>query len=129
MDRMYEGYRYRDRQDAYVANMNTYHCGTSMIANMVDQGFFVEPFNAPAFFEYIKNLEKMRLISDIDWERYQKELLHERVLFYRALHGNIADATIRIGASRAYLSSQTHNSMICQSRKHIWMRSWTSDKD
>ena len=69
----------------------------------------MEPLNAPAFFEYIKNLEKMRLISDIDWEKYQKELLHERVLFYRALHGNIADATIRIGVSKAYLLSQTHN--------------------
>jgi len=62
--------RYKDYSDSYVANMNSYHLGTSLMGECVDHFFMVEPINGPAFYEYIKNMEKKRILPGIDWERY-----------------------------------------------------------
>ena len=100
--------RYKDYSDSYVANMNSYHLGTSFMGECVDHFFMVEPINGPAFYEYIKNMEKKRILPGIDWERFGDELKRERVLFYKELHENKGDASIYFAVSKGFFLSEMY---------------------
>lgn len=100
--------RYKDYSDSYVANMNSYHLGTSLMGECVDHFFMVEPINGPAFYEYIKNMEKKRILPGIDWERFGDELKRERVPFYKELHENKGDASIYFAVSKGFFLSEIY---------------------
>ena len=108
MTKEYFRSRYKDYSDSYVANMNSYHLGTSLMGECVDHYFMVEPINGPAFYEYIKNMEKKRILPAINWERYRDELKRERVLFYKELHDNKGDASIYFAVSKGFFLSESY---------------------
>lgn len=108
MTKEYFKSRYRDYSNPYVANLNSYHIGTSFMGECVDHLFFVEPVNDPAFYEYIKNMEKKNLLPKIDWERYRRDLKIERVMFYKKLHENDIDASMLFAVSKEYFQSDVY---------------------
>lgn len=97
--------RYRDWSDRYTAKMKTYRMGMSMMMCCADRGYTVEPMNLLAYAQYVKLLEKFDLLPQIDWIRYHRRLVEERVLCYQAMHRDVVDGTLHFAVAQPHMRS------------------------